>query len=142
MGYFLPFYPTNNPKNQNFTKMKKAPRDIITLPRCTKNYDQMMYSWDMMHDGETYKQTENWHIEVEVRATSKKTASNVCDKFMELSHKEKVKKGRIRNLSIIVSCFILQGWTTVVFNMQWGSLKVFLTILRAVESHQMHTNIF
>ena len=112
--------------------MKKAPRDIITLPRCNKNYDQMMYSWDMMHDGETYKQTENWHIEVEVGATSTKTASNVCDKLMELSHKEKVKKGRIRNLSIIVSCFILQGWTTVVFNMQWGSLKVFLTILRAV----------
>ena len=26
---FLPFYPSNNPENQNFEKMKKAPGDII-----------------------------------------------------------------------------------------------------------------
>ena len=29
LGYFLPFYPRNNPKNLNFEKMKKAPGDII-----------------------------------------------------------------------------------------------------------------
>ena len=29
LGYFLPFYPSNNPENQNFEKMKKAPGDII-----------------------------------------------------------------------------------------------------------------
>ena len=29
LGYFLPFYPTNNPENQNFEKKKKAPGDII-----------------------------------------------------------------------------------------------------------------
>ena len=29
LGYFLLFYPTNNPENQNFEKMKKAPGDII-----------------------------------------------------------------------------------------------------------------
>ena len=28
LGYFLPFYPPNNPENQNFEKMKKAPGDI------------------------------------------------------------------------------------------------------------------
>ena len=51
MGYFLPFYPPNSPKNQNFEKMKKNPGDIIILHMCTKNYDQMMYgSWDMVHD--------------------------------------------------------------------------------------------
>ena len=33
-----------NPKNQNFTKMKKRPGDIIILHMCTKNYDHMMYS--------------------------------------------------------------------------------------------------
>ena len=48
---FLLFYPPNNPKNQNFEKMKKTPGDIIILHMCTKNYDQMMYSsWDMVHD--------------------------------------------------------------------------------------------
>ena len=48
---FLPFYPPNNPKNQNFEKMKKTPGDIIILHMCTKNYDQMMYgSWDMVCD--------------------------------------------------------------------------------------------
>ena len=28
-GQFLLFYPPNNPKNQNFDKMKKLPGDII-----------------------------------------------------------------------------------------------------------------
>ena len=51
MGYFLPFYPPNSPKNQNFEKMKKTPGDIIILHTCTINYDQMLYSsWDMVHD--------------------------------------------------------------------------------------------
>ena len=31
LGYFLPFYPRNNPKNLNFEKMKKAPGDIIYI---------------------------------------------------------------------------------------------------------------
>ena len=38
-GQFLPFYPTNNLKNQNFEKRKKekTPRDIIILNMCTIN---------------------------------------------------------------------------------------------------------
>ena len=53
----------NNSQNQNFKKnekkkKKKTPEDIITLHKCTKNYDHMMYgSWDMVYnrwtDGET-----------------------------------------------------------------------------------------
>ena len=35
LDYFLPFYPTNNPKNRNFEKMKKPPGDIIILHKCT-----------------------------------------------------------------------------------------------------------
>ena len=35
----LPPPPRNSPKNQNFKKMKKMPRDIIILHTCTKNYD-------------------------------------------------------------------------------------------------------
>ena len=51
MGYFLPFYPPNSPKNQNFEKMNKMRGDIIILHMCTTNYDQMMYgSWDMVCD--------------------------------------------------------------------------------------------
>ena len=39
LGHFLPFDPTNNPKNQNFEKTKKKPGDIITLHLCTINDD-------------------------------------------------------------------------------------------------------
>ena len=31
---FLPFYPLNNPKNQNFAKIKKTPGGIIILHMC------------------------------------------------------------------------------------------------------------
>ena len=76
LDHFLPFYPINNPINQNFEKMKKkTPGDII-LHMCTKNYDHMMYgSWDMKRDRQTDRQTDRrmdrwtdqrkkWHIEV------------------------------------------------------------------------------
>ena len=52
LEHFLPFYLPNNPKNQNFEKMKKFPGDIIILHKYTKNHDHMIhYSWDKM--GET-----------------------------------------------------------------------------------------
>ena len=35
--------PPNNPKNQNFEKMKKTPRDIIILHMFTINDNHMMY---------------------------------------------------------------------------------------------------
>ena len=51
LSYFLPFYLINNPKNQNFEKMKKktkTPGDIIILHLCTTHDNHMMYdSWDM-----------------------------------------------------------------------------------------------
>ena len=51
LGHFLPFYPTNNPKNQNFEKMKKTTGDIMILHKCIKNHDhKLYYSWDMAHD--------------------------------------------------------------------------------------------
>ena len=40
---FLPFYPHNNPKNKNFEKLKKETGDIITIHKCTKNHDHMLY---------------------------------------------------------------------------------------------------
>ena len=44
LSQFLPFYPTNNPKNQNFEKMtKKTSGDIIVLHKCTENHDHMLY---------------------------------------------------------------------------------------------------
>ena len=45
LDHFLPFYPLNNPKNENFEKMKKAPRDVIILHRCTINDNYMILSF-------------------------------------------------------------------------------------------------
>ena len=50
-GFFLPFYPTNNPKNWHFEKMKKSSGDIIIVHKCAKNNDHILYcSWDMARD--------------------------------------------------------------------------------------------
>ena len=53
LGYFLRFYPTNNPKNQKFWKnWKETAGDIIILHQSTTNHDHMLYySWDMERDG-------------------------------------------------------------------------------------------
>ena len=42
-GQFFPLYPFNNPQNQNFEKMKKAPGEVIILHICTKNQGYVMY---------------------------------------------------------------------------------------------------
>ena len=48
LGHLLPFDPPNNPKDQNFEKIKKLPGNIIILHLCATNDDHMMYdSWDM-----------------------------------------------------------------------------------------------
>ena len=53
LDHFLLFYSPNNPKNQNFQKMKKMPGDIIILHMCNINGNHMMYgSWDMKHNGQ------------------------------------------------------------------------------------------
>ena len=55
MDHFLPFYPPNKSKNQNFEKMKKTPEDIIILHRCNISDNHMMYSsWDMERDGHNF----------------------------------------------------------------------------------------
>ena len=42
---FLPFYPLNNPKNQNFEKLeKKNPWKYHHFTQGTKNHDHMLYS--------------------------------------------------------------------------------------------------
>ena len=50
LDHFLPFYPLNNPENQNLEKIKKTPGDIIILHKCTKNHDMLYCSWDFVHD--------------------------------------------------------------------------------------------
>ena len=42
-GPFFALLLLNNPENQNFEKMKETPGDIITLHKCTKNDNNMMY---------------------------------------------------------------------------------------------------
>ena len=55
LDHFLHFYPPNNPKNQNFEKIKKTPEDIIILNKCTINDNHMMYgSWDIKRDTEFF----------------------------------------------------------------------------------------
>ena len=47
-GLFFALLPPNNPKNQNFEKMKKTAGDIIILQMRTLNDNHMMYgTWDM-----------------------------------------------------------------------------------------------
>ena len=41
LDYFLLWYPHNNPKNQNFKKLKKMTGDIIILHKCYKSHDHM-----------------------------------------------------------------------------------------------------
>ena len=52
-GYFLPFYPSNGPRNENSNKMKKMPEDIIILHNCTKKIMVISYTvpekWHMTH---------------------------------------------------------------------------------------------
>ena len=48
---FLPFYPSMDPENQNFEKIKKTPGDTLTLHMCTISSNHMMYgSSDMERD--------------------------------------------------------------------------------------------
>ena len=55
LAYFLPFYPPNNRKNQNFEKMKKYPGDINILHRFNINDNHMMYgSWDTECDQQNF----------------------------------------------------------------------------------------
>ena len=60
LGHFLPFYPHNNPENENFEKLKIAYEDVILLYMCTKNHDYMVYaSCDM---GATHNFLSFWVI--------------------------------------------------------------------------------
>ena len=46
---FLPFYPPNNPKNQNFKKLKKTSGYIIILNMCTIND---IHIWFLRHQAQ------------------------------------------------------------------------------------------
>ena len=55
LDHFFPFYPPNNPKNQNFEKMKYISGDIIILNKCITNDNHMIYgSWDMKRDWQNF----------------------------------------------------------------------------------------
>ena len=54
LDHFLPFYPPNNQKNQNF-EMKKLPWDINILHRCNINDNHMTYSsWETECNGQNF----------------------------------------------------------------------------------------
>ena len=55
LDHLFPFYPLNNPENQNFEKLKKMPGNIIISHKCTINDNHMMYdSWDMKHNRQNF----------------------------------------------------------------------------------------
>ena len=55
LDQFLPLYPPNNPKSQNFEKIKKLPGDIIILHRFNINNNHMMYgSWNTECNGQNF----------------------------------------------------------------------------------------
>ena len=50
--FTLPLSLPNNPENQHFEKLKKAPGGIIILKKCTKNHNHMLYcSLDIARNG-------------------------------------------------------------------------------------------
>ena len=54
-GPFFTLTPITHPKNQNFLKKKKAPRDIIISHMCTINDSHMIYGfWDMECNGQNF----------------------------------------------------------------------------------------
>ena len=51
LGHYLPTVPPNNPKNQNFEKIKKKAWRYYHFHLRTTNDNHMMYgSWDMEHN--------------------------------------------------------------------------------------------
>ena len=59
--------------------------------------------------------------------------------LMEFRHNNKVQNNGLGRT--LISCFFSKV-ELVVFNMQWRCLKEFMIVLRAVEIHQMHRNMF
>ena len=52
LDHFLPFYPPNNSKNENFEKLKKNTWRCYHFSLCTINGNHMMYGfWDIACDG-------------------------------------------------------------------------------------------
>ena len=61
LDHFLPFYPPNKTKYQNFKKFFKMPGNIIILQISTINYNHMMYgSWNIEHDTEFFVILDNF----------------------------------------------------------------------------------
>ena len=55
MDHCLPFYSPNNPKNENFEKLKKVPGDIFILQMFTINDNHILYGyWAMKRDGQNF----------------------------------------------------------------------------------------
>ena len=54
LGHFLPFDPPNNPKNQNFEKIKRC-LEILSFYTCVPQMTIMMYgSWYIKHDRQNF----------------------------------------------------------------------------------------
>ena len=98
LDYFLPFYPPNNPENQNFEKMKKMPGDII-LHMCTMHENHMMYgSWDMEHNRQNFVSFDHFWPFYHLKQT-RKPRSEKTKKCMEMQSISK----------IVIICYTVPG---------------------------------
>ena len=98
---FLPFYPSKNPKNQHFLKIKRASGDIIIWHMCTINDIHIMYGfWDIKCDKNRFlsfwtvfypfnplttwkiKILKNWKKHLEISCCSWDMACNRCIDFL------------------------------------------------------------
>ena len=98
LDYFLPFYPPNNPENQNFEKMKKMPGDII-LHMCTIHENHMMYgSWDMEHNRQNFVSLDHFWPFYHLKQT-RKPRFEKTKKCMEMQSISK----------IVIICYTVPG---------------------------------
>ena len=115
LDHFLPLYPPNNPRNQNFVKIKKLTGDTISLHRCNINDNHMMYgSWDTECHGHNFFIF--WMISCPF--------TPVTTWKMKISKNKKNKKKTRRDIIILYMCIINDN------HMMYGSWDTELVINR------------
>ena len=122
LGHFLHFYPTNNPKNQNFENLKKS-LDIIIFHKCTKNYDYMLHcSWDMLCD--------RWNSNFSFWAIFCPFTSNSPKNKLFLKKEKDTWRYYHLSQTMIICYTVIEIWcmTELIVIFHFGQLFAFLTL--------------
>ena len=103
LGHFLPFYPSNSPKNENSKKWKKKYGYIIILRNCTNNYDYRLYcSWDM-----------TWRMQLLVLILANSPKNEIFKKMKKMS-------GDI----IILHKWTKNSWSYAILYLRYGVWRI------------------